>query len=86
MSEKAMTAHTIVDRIFEKYGVGRAPKTAMIHPDEKAALAREMAETIASDDGDLLRQIHRTASRNSKKCVHCQSIANLIDELIGKKG
>jgi hypothetical protein len=42
MSDKSLVGHTIVERIFEKYGTGAKVKTAVIHLDERAALARRL--------------------------------------------
>jgi hypothetical protein len=65
-----------------EYGTGAKVKTAVIHLDERAALAREITTLIANQDGDLFRQIQQTAHGNAKKCVHCQSVANFVDELL----
>jgi hypothetical protein len=82
MSDKSLVGHTIVERIFEKYGTGAKVKSAVIHLDERAALAREITTLIANQDGDIFRQIQQTAHGNAKKCVHCQSVANFVDELL----
>jgi formylmethanofuran dehydrogenase subunit A len=47
---------------------------------------KEMTPTGAEfTKASVMSEVHKCAKRNAPDCVHCASIANILDEVIGNK-